>query len=89
LFPAFAIITSGFIFKGLREIPRQPFFLIGQSNYVVGGIFGCYIDFSGFSASRVTYTQESPLYTTNVTVGTAGASKKRKSNRERIHGADI
>jgi hypothetical protein len=52
------------------------------------GVFGCYIDFSGFSTSRVNCTQERSLYTTCVTASTARTSKT-KIKQGSIHGADI
>jgi hypothetical protein len=38
---------------------------------------GCYIIFSGFPTSPLSCTQEQKMYTTNVTVGTADASKRK------------
>jgi len=49
---------------------------------------GCYIDFSGFSASWVLLAQEQFLNTTCVTAGTLSGTKT-KNKQDWIHGADI
>ena len=41
---------------------------------------GCYIDFSGFSASRVSLTQDCFLNTTYVTADTTGTCKDAKTS---------
>jgi hypothetical protein len=88
VYSAFILITSYFLFSRLQIRAGSNFF----QNFAVlssrATASGCYIDFSGFSTSRVCFAQELILYTTYVTVGTSGTFKT-KIKQGSIHGADI
>jgi hypothetical protein len=71
------IITTGFLFRGLEKLFCRNIFKIFRVRGYSDDVIGCYIIFSGFSASTMSCIQKRKMYTTNVTVGTAGASKSK------------
>jgi hypothetical protein len=71
LFPAHKSITIGSLFSGLPKESVANFFKIFDAFHMFARGFGCYIEFSGFSTSRVAFTQEYFLNTTYVTADTA------------------
>jgi hypothetical protein len=70
VFPKREHITSCFLFNQLQICPALDNFYIFRHLSTPFLSLGCYIDFSGFSASRVISAQEFFLYTTCVTVDT-------------------
>jgi hypothetical protein len=78
LFHASALITSGFLFSGLQICSDLVLFRIFALQSARADAGGCYIDFSGFSASRVLLAQERFLNTTCVTAGTNGGIQHEK-----------
>jgi hypothetical protein len=61
---------NGFLFSRLQIGPETNIFNFFALPHSRSTADGCYIDFSGFSASRALYAQDSFLNTTYVTAGT-------------------
>jgi hypothetical protein len=103
LFIADPQITTGFLFSRLQMRFEQGVSKIFASQRAREDAGGCYIDFSGFSASRVILAQDkffehnlcdrrhlgASKTKTPATAGLAATFKRRQPSRDRIHGADI
>jgi hypothetical protein len=74
VFPSSLFITRGFLFSKLQSYELEDIFWEFRVSSPRSPFSGCYIDFSGFFTSQVSFVQESILYTTCVTVGTSGKS---------------
>jgi hypothetical protein len=83
-----SFLPSGFLFSTLQFRSILNYFIFFASTAAREASAGCYIDFSGFSTSRVLLAQECFTNTTCVTAGTR-AGPKQKTSRDSIHGADI
>jgi hypothetical protein len=77
MFPQITLVTTSFLFSGLRNRKLYAFFREFWVEGFRSVALGCYIRFSGFLFSRVNCTQEQKMYTTYVTAGTAGTSKNK------------
>jgi hypothetical protein len=74
---------NGFLFSKLQKSFLTNIFILFAVLPSRETAAGCYIDFSGFSTSRVLFAQECFLYTTFVTASTA-AHPKQKHQQENI-----